>query len=188
VTFRTVLPQLGRVGERHVVQLDVLPGGDVAFVQRHPAFDRDGEGFHLLGRDAAERQLHPDHLHVGLALSVDALFEPEGDEGVLALVAGQEATRLAAEIVELVGEDRDHLAGDVLVDLRVLPRTGHTLAGLVLAAVDVEALEDLVRSPGGGRSDLHLPTPPRASRAGFKLRSRAGFHSRSVKIANPGRD
>ncbi len=63
-----------------MVELDVLAGGDVAFAQRHPALDHVGEGVHLIGGDAAERELDADHLHVGLALAVDALFEAEGDE------------------------------------------------------------------------------------------------------------
>ena len=72
--------QLGGVGERHVVHLDVLAGGDVALAQRHVLLDHVGEGIELIGGDAAHRQLDPDHLHVGLALAVDALLETELDE------------------------------------------------------------------------------------------------------------
>ena len=71
------------VGQRHVVHLDVLARRDVALVERHVLLDDAGEGIHLLGGDAAERQLDADHLHVGLALAVDALLEAEADELVL---------------------------------------------------------------------------------------------------------
>ena len=77
----------GRVGQRDVVDLDVLARRDVALAQRRPALDRLGEGLHLLGGDAAERELDADHLDVGLALAVDALLEAEADELVLGRVA-----------------------------------------------------------------------------------------------------
>ena len=95
MTLRTVLPQPSReespdggdladqrlhVAQRHVVDLDVLAGRDVALVERRVLFDDVGEGVHLLRRDAAEGELDADHLHVGLALAVDALFEAEADE------------------------------------------------------------------------------------------------------------
>ena len=98
VTLRTVLPQPSRedrsaspstriaarrVAQRDVVELDVLARGDVALVERGAALHHLREGLHLLRRDAAEGQLHPDHLDVGLALAVDALLEPEADELVL---------------------------------------------------------------------------------------------------------
>ena len=81
--------QLRGVGQRDVVDLDVLAGGDVALVERRVLLDHAREGLHLLGGDAAHRQLHPDHLHVGLALAVDALLEPEADELVLGRLAAR---------------------------------------------------------------------------------------------------
>ena len=161
VTLRIVLPQpsreerpasadlpdeLGRVRQGDVVDLDVLAGGDVALVERRELLDRVGEGLHLLGADAAEGELHPDHLHVGLALAVDALLEPEADELLLGLLAAQEAGRLGVEVVELALEDRDHVPGDVLVDLRVLERAELALAVLLLGRVLLE----------GGRVDRLL--------------------------------
>ena len=77
---------------------------------------------HLLRRDAAERELDADHLHVGLALAVDALLQPEADELVLGGLAGEVLLRLVVEVVELALEDRDDVPGDVLADLRVLER------------------------------------------------------------------
>ena len=87
-----------------------------------PALDHVGELVHLLGRDAAERKLDADHLHVGLALAVDALLQAEADELLLGLLAAQEAGRLGVEVLELVLEDRDRVPRDVLVDLGVLER------------------------------------------------------------------
>ena len=80
---RDLADQLRRVGQRHVVQLDVLARRDVALAQRHPALDDVGEGVELLGVDAAEGQLDADHLALGLALAVDALAQAEADELVL---------------------------------------------------------------------------------------------------------
>src|SRR5687768_2464467 len=107
------------VAERHVMDLDVLPRGDVALVERRVLLDRVREGLHLLGRDAAEGQLDPDHLDVGLALAVDALLQAELDELVALELAVEEAARLRVEVVELPLEDRDDVPGDVLVDLGV---------------------------------------------------------------------
>ncbi len=72
------------------------------------------------GRDAAERQLDPHHLHVRLALPVDALLEAELDEVVLLQLTLEVARRLGIEVVELPLQDRDHVTRDVLDHLRVL--------------------------------------------------------------------
>jgi hypothetical protein len=110
----------------------------VSLAQRRPLLDRVRERLHLLGVDAAERQLHADHLHVGLALAVDPLLEAEADELVLEDVAPHELRRLGVEVVELALEDRDHVPGDVLVHLRVLQRADLALAAVALLAVHVE--------------------------------------------------
>ena len=112
--------QLGRVGQRHVMHLDVLARGDVALAQRDVLLDPVGERLELLGRHAAERELDPDHLHVGLALAVDALLEAELDELVPVELALQEARRLGVEVVELALEDRDDVPGYVLEHLGIL--------------------------------------------------------------------
>jgi hypothetical protein len=110
------------VEQRDVVHLDVLARGDVSLAQRHVALDHLGEGLHLLGRDAAEGELHADHLHVGLALPVDALLEAELDELLFDQIALEEALGLALEVVELALKDRDHVARHVLEDLGILER------------------------------------------------------------------
>src|SRR6185312_3761137 len=82
-----------------------------------------GEGVELIRIHAAERQLYADHLARLLALPVDALLEAEGDERALVLCPAQEAAGAVIEIVELALEDRDDVAGDVLVELRALERS-----------------------------------------------------------------
>ena len=64
-------------------------------------------------------QLDAAHLHVGLALAVDALLEAEADELVLGRLPVEELLGLVVEVVELALDDRDDVAGDVLDDLGV---------------------------------------------------------------------
>ena len=104
------------------------------------------------GRDAAQRQLDADHLHVRLALAVDALLEAEADELVLGDVSPHEPGRLGVEVVELPLDDRDHVARDVLVDLGILQRADPPLAVLVLVA-DLELV--FVGDPLRGGRPLH---------------------------------
>ena len=111
-----------------------------------------------------ERQLHPDHLRVGLALAVHALLEAELDELVLGLLAAHEPRGLGVEIVELALEDRDEVPGDVLVDLGVLERPDLALALLRLGEVLVELgrIGGRLRLRGGGRrlhADAVLQNP-----------------------------
>jgi hypothetical protein len=139
-----------------MVQLDVLAGGDMPFSHRHPALDDVGEGVELVRRDTAEGQLDANHLHVGLALAVDALFEAEGDEVAVLALALEEAAGLGTEIVELVFEDRDHVPGDVLVALRVLPGTRSALPPLLLAVIDVQTVEYRDCRALGRLGNVHL--------------------------------
>jgi hypothetical protein len=111
-----------------VVELDVLARGDVALVEGRVLLHHVGEGLHLLRRDAAEGKLHADHLHVRLALSVDALLQPEADELVLWGITREELGGLVVEVVELAFEDRDDVPGDVLADLRIVQRALLALA------------------------------------------------------------
>ena len=104
--------------------------------ERGVTLDDVAEHLHLLRGDAAERQLHADHLDVGLALAVDALLEAEADELVFGQLAGEELLRFVVEVIELALDDRDHVPGDVLVGLRVLESPGPPLAVLLLVLVD----------------------------------------------------
>src|SRR3954463_3540079 len=99
------------------MDLNVLPRRDVALAERSVLLDDAAEGLHLLGGDPAERKLDPDHLDVGLALAVDALFEAETDELVLLQLSVEELLGFVVEVVELALDDRDDVAGDVLVAL-----------------------------------------------------------------------
>ena len=113
-----------RVGQRHVVHLDVLASGHMTLAQRDVLVDDPGEGVELIGGDATHGELHPHHLHVGLALTVDALAQPELGEIIGLELALEKARGLGVEVVELSLEDRDHVTGHVLQHLRVLARAG----------------------------------------------------------------
>ena len=114
--------QRDRLRQREVMELEVLTGRDVTLDERSEALGDVRERVHLVGRDAAEWELDPHHLAVGLALAVDALLQAEADELVLALAPAEEELRALVEVVELLLEDRDDVARDVLEDLRVLAR------------------------------------------------------------------
>ena len=154
--------------------------------------DHVGERLHLLRRDAAQGQLHADHLDVGLALAVDALLQAEADELVLGRVAAEELLGLVVEVVELALEDRDDVPRDVLADLGVLERA---LAALALRAVRRRVpcrrkvpkagrvSEDrswlsgqLGSSPYGAASRRHRPGRPRPLRGGVAAGARGGRH------------
>jgi len=84
--------------ELHEVHLDVLPGGDVP----PPARVRVGEVAHqveLLRQQPAVRDLDPHHLVVAaLALTVDAVVQPEDAEHVVIEVAREVAGQLGFEL------------------------------------------------------------------------------------------
>src|SRR4051812_17639287 len=157
---------LGRPLERDVVELEVLAGGDVALAQRRVVLGHVGERLHLLGRDAAEGELHADHLDVGLALAVDALLEPEADELLLGLLAGQEAVGAGVEVVELALEDGDHVPRDVLVDLRVVERAGLAAALRLFRGLNGSGLHVLSwrERERVGTRNWKLPNLPKGSR------------------------
>src|SRR6185437_8109993 len=121
-----------------MVDLDVLPGRDVAFVQRRQFLDDLREGVHLLRRDPAEGKLDADHLDIGLALPVHALFQAEPDELVLRQLIGEELLRFVVEVIELALDDRDDVAGDVRIGLWVLQGAYAALAFLRLVLSDYD--------------------------------------------------
>src|SRR3954451_5860019 len=112
------------------------------------------EGLKLLRRHAAERQLDADHLDIGLALPVDSLLEAELDERVLGRVAGEELLGLVVEVVEFPLDDRDDVAGDRPVDLRVAEGPLARAARLHRAKV---ANPTLIRAISGRARDRRLP-------------------------------
>ena len=141
--------------------------------QRREVLGELGEGLHLLGRDAAEGQLHADHLHVGLALAVDALLEPEADElRPPRSRRSRNSVDLGVEVVELALEDRDHVPRDVLVDLGVLAAIpcGPWL-GLAFCGTEVGSTACLLACGLGVRANIakrragfrYFPGPPSVS-------------------------
>ena len=133
------------------------------FLQGRVLLGEVGERVHLLGRDAAEGQLHADHLDVGLALAVDALLEPEADElRPPAVSPSRNLVGLGVEVVELALEDRDHVPRHVLVDLGILERSFAAL-GLLLST-EAGSMRRLL-------AGLGVPGRPNIaeSRAGFRV-------------------
>ena len=120
-TLRTVSPQASRVVsptvarsrssvgdplELHVVELDVLAGGEVAPAPR-VALGDVGHAVELLGGDRAAGRLDADHLVVAaLALAVDAVVEPEDAEDVVVELAGEVARQLLLELGDVGGRAR----------------------------------------------------------------------------------
>ena len=71
----------------HEVQLNILPGRDVAD-SRGIGLGQFGHAAHLVGRHPAKRNFDAHHLHVRLPLSIDAILQPERFEQVSGDVAG----------------------------------------------------------------------------------------------------
>ena len=111
--FRQPPHDRAAVLDTRVVQLDVLAGGDVAHAGG-VAVRHLGDDTQLVGVQAAERNLDPDHLDAGLALAVDPVLEAEGPEHVQRQVALQQLGGFLFERLDLpenVGRDRDRLYG-----------------------------------------------------------------------------
>ena len=115
-TLRTVSPHASRVVspaaassrrsggdplELDEVELDVLPGGDVAPAPGVLVGDV-GHDVELVGGEGPVGDLHPHHLVVAaLALPVDAVVQAEDAEHVLVELAGQVAGQLALELLDV---------------------------------------------------------------------------------------
>src|SRR4030042_7067551 len=83
------------------VEVDVLASGDVAQPPRRESVGDVSEGVHLVGREAAVRDLDPHHVLPDLSLAVDAVLKPKGAEGIAQALAGQEGLRLPLKPVDL---------------------------------------------------------------------------------------
>jgi hypothetical protein len=91
-----------------MMKLDVLPGGDVPLLQwRVPLSDVPQDSQGLCGEDSTG-YLDPDHLHVGLPLTVNPLPETEGSEHCVILLPSLEAGRLDLEPLNFVFHERDN--------------------------------------------------------------------------------
>jgi len=113
------LQDLGRPIEVHEVELEVLARRDVAAAVAGVVFGNDGHRVHLLGVDAAVRQLHADHLVVHLTLTVDAHAQSKRRELTLeALFVLPEEACFGLEVLDLFVERHEYVAGlEVLRDL-----------------------------------------------------------------------
>ncbi len=108
---------LGRLLELHEVELHVLAGRDVTPPTRVRLRDVR-ERLELFRCDAAVRDLHAQHLvPAALALSVDAVIQPEDAERVLVDPSVEVVGDGAFEDVELVGDDRFELSGREIADV-----------------------------------------------------------------------
>ena len=85
------------------VELDVLPGGEVAVAAVVAARDMR-EHAHLLGRQRAVGNGDPQH--VGVELQIDAVHQPQRLELVLGQLAGQPPRHLVAELGDALGDQR----------------------------------------------------------------------------------
>ena len=91
--------------------LNIFSGGDVALVQRREVPGDLPQGLELVRRDPAEGKFHPDHLGVRLPLAVDPALEAVAHELFFVEGAAAEPRRLGLEVVELLGQYRNHRPG-----------------------------------------------------------------------------
>ena len=91
--------------EGHKVELHVLAGGHVALLQGSVVPGNGAKRLKLLGEDLTHRQLHPEHVHVRLALPVDAHAQAEGLERGRVPVALDELANHRLEVVQLFLQD-----------------------------------------------------------------------------------
>jgi hypothetical protein len=109
-----VAQRVGRALGGDEVELEVLPGGDVAHAGAAAPgvlplvahlLAEVGEAVELVGGEPAVGDLDPDHLVAGLALAVDAVAEPVGLVAVLVLAAVEEGAGAPLELGELLLHD-----------------------------------------------------------------------------------
>ena len=102
---------VGTLGQRYVVKLDILPGGDVPLAQRRIMLGHFAQGVQGVGVEDASGDFNPNHLHVGLPLTVHSLPEAEGGEHSIVLLAGLEAGRFRLETLNLILHKRHNSRG-----------------------------------------------------------------------------
>ena len=105
--FAEQAQHFGGLFQRDVVDLDVFPRGDVAFLQRGVARRDFAEAVQHRGGDDAAGEFDAHHLHIGLALAVHALPEPEGRECGVVHIAGAEAVDFGVKPPDFVLHKRD---------------------------------------------------------------------------------
>ena len=108
------------VGELDEVDLQVLAGGDVALLERRVLADDVAECLEVPGRERAAGDLDAHHLHVRLALPIDAAHQAVHDELLLGRpLAVEVAGRLRLEVVDLLGDVGQHTLRVVELQLLV---------------------------------------------------------------------
>ena len=90
------------LSQRNMVELDIFSGGDVAFTQRGVFFGDCPQSLQRLRCQDAPGDFHPNHLDIGLPLSVNTLPKPEGRKLGSIFLAGFERGRLLFQALDLV--------------------------------------------------------------------------------------
>ena len=93
---------VGRVLERRPVELDILPGGEMAVAAVVSPRDL-GELAHLARIEDAIG--HGDAQHVGMELQIEAVHQPMGAELLLGQFAAEAARHLVAELLDARGDE-----------------------------------------------------------------------------------
>jgi hypothetical protein len=94
-----------------VVELDVFPGSDMPFLQRGVPLRYFAQGLQGFRSKNTPRDFHPDHLHVGLTLTVNTL--PKAETGKLSAVpfSGSKSVRFALKTLNLIFHIGDNPQG-----------------------------------------------------------------------------
>ena len=93
---------VGALGQGDVMKLDVLPGGDVTPFQGSVTLGHRAQGIQSVGGEDTAGDFHPDHLYVGLPLTIDALFQTEGSKLGVFLFTGLKEGRFRLKSLHLV--------------------------------------------------------------------------------------
>ena len=92
-----------RVGERNIVDLEVLARRDVGNTILRKTLDHIGSAAQLSGQETPSRHLDADHVHAFLPLPVDAHLQTHGGELVGVHAALEKAPDRISELVDLDG-------------------------------------------------------------------------------------
>ena len=106
--------------QHHVVQLDVLPGGNVTLLQRHVLLYDLSKAFQGFRGKHASWNLDTKHLRVGLTLTVDSLVQPESHKGGFLNLSRPEQLHLVTVFLHLLVEIGDDSVGQLGELLTVL--------------------------------------------------------------------
>gem|GEM_PF-4960793 len=93
--FGQALQDIRHLGQLDPVELQVLPGGEVAVAAVEVPGDA-GQSTHLPGAEGAVGNRHPQH--VGVLLHIQAVLQAQGQELLLAQLAAHEALDLVAKL------------------------------------------------------------------------------------------